>query len=105
MTAIDEFGDQLETTEAIKQVLKSLREEPARLLGDICREYQATGQPVPDHHLDIFGYLGEASTKALISLGLIAKQEGGRTALYAFAPTSAGLEQYEKLKADGFYGK
>ncbi len=105
MTAIDEFAMELQTTEVIKRVLKSLREEPARLLGDICREYRETGQPVPDHHLDLFGYLGEASTKALISLGLIAKQEGGRMSLYSFTPTRAGLEQYEKLKADGFYGK
>ncbi len=105
MTAIDEFAMELQTTEVIKRVLKSLREEPARLLGDICREYRETGQPVPDHHLDRFGYLGEASTKALISLGLIAKQEGGRVSLYSFAPTPAGLEQYEKIKAEGFYGK
>ena len=105
MSAIDDFTTLLETTEVMKQVLKSLKEEPAHLLGDICREYQSTGQPMPDHHLQFVGYMGEAALKALLSAGLIRRQPGGRLSLYCYEPTSEGLEQYEKLKADNFYQK
>ena len=40
MSAIDDFATLLEATEVIKQVLRNLKEEPAHLLGTICREYQ-----------------------------------------------------------------
>lgn len=51
----------------MKQVLKSLKEEPAHLLGDICQEYQRTGQSVPDHRLHFVGYLGEATFESAIA--------------------------------------
>jgi hypothetical protein len=105
MSAIDDFTALLETTEVMKQVLKSLKEEPAHLLGNICREYQRTGQPVPDHRLHFVGYMGEAALKALLSAGLIQRQAGGRLSLYCYEPTSEGFEQYERLKADNFYQK
>ncbi len=105
MTAIDDFAALLETTEVMKQVLKSLKEEPVHLLGNICREYERTGQPVPDHRLHFVGYLGEAAIKALLALGLIRQQSGGRLSLYSYEPTKEGLEQYERLKADGIYKK
>lgn len=103
MSAIDDFAALLETTEVMKQVLRSLKEEPAHLLGDICREYQKTGQSVPDHRLHFTGYLGEASLKALLSTGLIRQQPGGRLSLYSYKPSPEGLEQYERLKDEGFY--
>lgn len=105
MSAIDDFTALLETTEVMTQVLKSLKEEPAHLLGSICREYQRTGQPVPDHRLHFVGYMGEAALKALLSAGLIQRQAGGRLSLYCYEPTSEGFEQYERLKADNFYQK
>ncbi len=64
MSAIDDFAAVLENTEVMKQISKSLKEEPAHLLGDICWEYQRTGQSVPDHRLHFAGYLGEATLKA-----------------------------------------
>jgi hypothetical protein len=103
MSAIDDFTALMEKTEVMKQVLKSLKEEPAQLLGDICREYQKTGQPVPDHRLRFVGYMGEAALKALLSAGLIKRQSGGRLSLYCFEPTPEGLKQFEKLEADDFY--
>jgi len=103
MSAIDDLAARLEPTEVMKQVLKSLKEEPAHLLGDLCREYQRSGQSVPDHRLHFTGYLGEASLKALLAAGLIRQHPGGRLALYAYEPTPAGLEQYERLKAEGIY--
>jgi len=102
MDALDDFAALLEATEVMKQVIKSLKEEPAHLLGDICREYETTGQPVPDHHLHFAGYLGEASLKALISAELIRQHPGSRLALYSYEPTQKGLKQYERLKAGGF---
>jgi len=105
MSAVNDFVALIETTEIMKQVLKSLKEEPAHLLGDICREHQRTGQAVPDHRLHFVGYLGEATLRALLSAGLIRRQPGGRLSLYCYEPTPEGLEQYEKLKADGFYKK
>ena len=103
MSAIDDFAALVETTEVMKQVIKSLREEPAHLLGEICQNYQRTGHPVPDHRLHLTGYMGEAALKALLSIGLVKRHSGERTALYTYEPTAEGLAQYEKLKADGFY--
>lgn len=105
MSALDDLVALLESTDVMKQVRKSLKEEPAHLLGDVCREYQTTGQPVPDHHLHFAGYMGEAALKALLSAELIRRKPGGRLSLYSYEPTAKGLEQYEKLKADGFYKK
>ena len=103
MNAIDSFTVLLETTDVVKQLLKSLKESPAILLGDICREYQANSQPVPEHRLHLAGYIGEAALRALVSLDLVTRRPGARLSLYSYEPTLAGLEQYEKLKADGFY--
>ena len=67
MSAIDDFAALLDKTEVVKQVVESLREDPAHLLGSICGEYEKTGIPVPDHLLCFTGYIGEASLKALLS--------------------------------------
>jgi len=105
LAAIDDFAALLEGTDVMKQVLKTLREEPAHLLGQICQEHQATAQPVPDHHLTFYGYLGEAALKALIAAGLLTRQPGRRMSLYSYQPTQEGLQQYRRLEADGFYSK
>jgi hypothetical protein len=103
MSAIDDFVALVETTEVMKQVIRSLRQEPAHLLDEICQDYQRTGHPVPDHRLRFTGYMGEAALKALLSIGLVKRYSGGTTALYTYEPTAEGLAQYEKLRADGFY--
>lgn len=103
MGAFDDFADLLENTEVMKQVLKSLREEPAVLLGEIFREYERTGKPVPDHRLHFVGYLGEATLKALLAAGLINRHSGERLSLYAYEPTEKGQEEYQRLKDSGFY--
>ena len=102
MSALDDFTALLATTEVIKQVLKSLREEPALLLGHISREYERTGESVPDHRLLPGSFLGEDSLKALASAGLITK-EVGRHSVYSYEPTAVGREHYQKLEASGFY--
>ena len=104
MSVIDDFARLLEDTEVMKQMIKDLKEEPARLLGNICREYKRRGQkPVPDHNLQLVGHMGEAALKALLSAGLIRRQSGGVYALYLYEPTTEGTRQYERLEADGFY--
>ena len=101
MSTVDDFAALLEATEVMKQVLKSLKEEPAHLLGDICREYQRTGQSVPDHHLHFVGYMGEATLKALLSAGLIRRQSGGRLSHYSYEPTPEGLVPAGRLCGAG----
>ncbi len=103
MSAMDEFTTLIENTHVIQQAFRSLKEEPAHILGDICREYGVTGKPVPDHHFHYVGYLGEISVKALLSAGLIRQRPGGRVALYSYEPTPEGQKLSEKLKAEGFY--
>jgi len=105
MSAIDDFVGLIEATEVVKQVIRSLKEEPGHILSDICREYEKTGQSVPDHHLNLVGYLSEASLKALMAAELIRQQSGSRLSLYCYEPTPRGIEQYEKLRAAGFYQK
>lgn len=87
-------------TEVMKEMLQSLDKEPARLLSNICKEYEGTTQPVPDHHLHLSGYIGDISLKALISAGLIKLKPGTRQSLYCYEPTPEGLEQYKKLIRD-----
>jgi len=95
----------IQETETIKQVIRNLREEPAYLLGNICRQYEKTGHPVPEHQLNITGYLGEVSFKALLAAGLISQQPGGRICLYCYEPTQNELGQYRNLKDNGFSTK
>ena len=103
MTAIDDFAALLETTGPMQSLLKSLKEEPAQLLGDVCREYLRTKQVVPDHHLQMVGYLGESAALILIAAGLVKREPGGSSSIYAYTPTEEGARQYEKLKSGGFY--
>ncbi len=103
MTAIDDFAALLETTSPMKSLLKSLKEEPAQLLGDVCREYLRTKQAVPDHHLQMVGYLGESAALILIAAGMVKRGPGGSFSIYVYEPTEEGIRQFEKLKTDGFY--
>ena len=104
MSAFDDFSAILENTDVVKQALRILKEEPAFLLNEICREYEKNDrQPVPDHRLRSIGYMGEAAAKSLISAGLVKKQSGGFTSIFVYEPTKDGLKWWEKLKADGFY--
>lgn len=105
MSALDDFAARIESTDVMKQALRSLREEPARLLRDICREHGKAGQPVPYHRLQLIGYLGDTSLRALLAAGLVKQLPGDRTALYMYEPTKEGQEHYEKLQAEGFYKK
>lgn len=98
---LDDFLSLLGKTEIMKQVEKSLKEEPVHILGVICKEQEKTGRPVPDYRLHLSGYIGEISIKALLQAGQITQQSGGRVSIYAYSPTEAGLKQYQSLKKAG----
>ena len=103
MSALDDFIKLLDSTDVMQQLMDSLKQEPAYLLGEICREYGRTGNAVADHKLKLVGYMGEAALRALISARLITRTSGGVSSVYAYQPTEEGLKQYNKLKDEHFF--
>lgn len=100
MGVFEDFIAIVKATETIQSLLRSLEEEPVRLLGSICKEYESTGKPVPDHHLHLGGYFGEAVLRALVSASLITKDPGDRYAVCSYKPTEAGINYYEGMLAE-----
>jgi hypothetical protein len=99
MGAIEDFCALIEATDVIRQIINSLKEEPAHLLAVICRDYETAHEPVPDHRVHATGYMGEAALSALISAGMVNRHSGGGMSLYAYEPTANGLAQHQNLKA------
>ena len=97
MGAFEDFVDVVKQTETMQALLQSLEREPAKLLAAICREYEATNKAVPDHHLNLAGYFGEAMLRALVSANLITKEKEDRFALYGYKPTEEGLKYYRAM--------
>ncbi len=97
MGASEEFIDVVKKTETMQALLQSLEREPAKLLAAICREYEVTSKAVPDHHLNLSGYFGEAILRALLSANLISRQREDRFALYGYKPTEMGLKYYKAM--------
>jgi len=97
MGAFEDFVDAIKQTETMQALLQNLEKEPAKLLAAICREYEATNKAVPDHHLNLAGYFGEAMLRALVSANLITKEPEDRFALYVYKPTEAGLKYYKAM--------
>jgi hypothetical protein len=97
MGAFENFVDVVKQTETMQALFQNLEKEPAKLLAAICREYEATKKAVPDHHLNLAGYFGEAMLRALVSADLIARERGDRFSLYGYKPTEAGLKFYKAM--------
>ena len=97
MGAFEDFVGVVKQTETMQALFQSLEKEPAKLLVAICREYEATKKAVPDHHLNLSGYFGEAILRALVSANLITREREDRFALYGYKPTEAGLEYYRAM--------
>ena len=97
MGAFEDFVDLVKKTETMQAVLQSLESEPAKLLSTICREYEATNKSVPDHHLNLAGYFGEAMLRALVSASLVTKEAEDRFSLYGYKPTKTGLKYYKAM--------
>ena len=100
MGAFEDFVDVIKKTQTMQELLKSLEEEPAKLLGSICREYEKTNKAVPDHHLHLSGYFGEAMLRALLVANLVTKKAEDRFSLYGYTPTEAGLKYYKGMVAE-----
>jgi hypothetical protein len=97
MGVFEDFIDVVKQTEPMQALLQNLEREPAKLLAAICREYEVTNKAVPDHHLNLAGYFGEAMLRALVSANLITKEPEDRFALYGYKPTEAGLKFYKAM--------
>jgi len=97
MGAFEDFTDVVKKTETMQGLLKSLENEPAKLLGIVCREYEATSKAVPDHHLDLTGYFCEAMLRGLVSANLITRERADRYSLYSYKPTEEGLRHYRAM--------
>ena len=97
MDVFEDFTGLINQTETMQALLQSLEREPAKLLVAICREYRATNKAVPDHHLNLAGYFGEAMLRVLISAHLVTREREDRFSLYAYRPTEAGLKYYEAM--------
>lgn len=102
MGAYEDLIERLRQTDVMQQVLAALEKEPVTLLYTICKEYEASNEPVPDHHLPVSGYLKEVAVRTLLSGGLLERQPGGRLSVYSYRPTSEGMECYRRLVGDGW---
>jgi hypothetical protein len=97
MGAFEDFVEVIKQTETMQSLLQGLEKEPAKLLAVVCREYEANNKAVPDHHLNLSGYFGEAILRALVSANLITREREDRFALYGYKPTEAGLKYYRAM--------
>jgi hypothetical protein len=97
MGAFEDFVEVVKRTETMQALFQSLEREPAKLLAAICREYEVTNKAVPDHHLNLAGYFGEAILRALVSANLITREREDRFYLYGYKPTEAGLRYYKAM--------
>jgi hypothetical protein len=97
MGGFEDFIDVVKQTEPMQALFQSLEREPAKLLAAICREYEVTNKAVPDHHLNLAGYFGEAILRALVSANLITREQEDRFYLYGYKPTEAGLRYYKAM--------
>jgi len=102
-SAQHKFLNRIKKTEVVDYLLKSLDEEPVRLLGVICRTYEKTGQPVADHQIHPSGYIGEIALKALVTAGLVKMLPGQRHALFLYEPTEEGIEVFKDMEKEGAY--
>ncbi len=101
MGAFEDFVDEVRKTETVQALLRGLEWEPAKLLAAICREYEATNRPVPDHHLDLAGYFSEAMLRALVSADMVTREAEDRHYLYSYKPTEVGLRHYRAMLEEG----
>jgi hypothetical protein len=97
MVAFEDFVDLVKKTETMQALLQNLEREPAKLLAAVCREYEATNKAVPDHHLNLAGYFGEAMLRSLVSANLVTREQEDRFSLYGYKPTEAGLKYYKAM--------
>ncbi len=100
MTVNEQFSARIRETDTMRELIRSLDEEPARLLQRICSRYQETGRPVADHYLQLTGYFGEAMLRVLVKARYVDRVSGGRGALNAYQPTEDGIEVFRHMREE-----
>ena len=100
MRVIEEFRDRIRQTDTMQSLVRSMDEEPAALLDSICRRYESTGRPVPDHYLQLTGFFAETMLRVLSKAGLLECQSGGRDSLLVYEPTPDGLELWKRMQTE-----
>lgn len=105
MGSFEEFDTALHGTKIVQRVRRSLTIEATQALQQICREFERTGKPLPDHHLSSGGYMGEMIVKALIEAGLIEETEAERRAVRQYGPTERGRAFYRALLEENAFAQ
>jgi hypothetical protein len=100
MQATDEFRQRIRQTDTMQTLVRSLDEEPAALLDSICRRYEATGRPVPDHYLQLTGFFAETMLRVLSKAGLVDCKSGERDALLVYEPTAQGFDLWKRMTSE-----
>jgi hypothetical protein len=100
MRATQEFQDRIRQTDTMQTLVRSLDEEPAALLDSICRRYESTGRPVPDHYLQLTGFFAEAMLRVLSKATLVECRSGERDSLLVYEPTAEGLDLWKRMSAE-----
>lgn len=100
MTVCDEFSARIRDSETMKELIRSLDEEPVLLLQRICSRHEETGRPVADHYLQLTGYFGETMLRVLMQADLIERVPGGRGSLNAYQPTSDGMRFCHTMRGE-----
>ncbi len=100
MTVHEEFAARIRETDTMRELIRSLDDEPARLLQRICSRFVETERPVADHYLQLTGYFGETMIRVLVRAGFIDRVSGGRGALNAYQPTADGLDFYRRMREE-----
>ena len=106
MAAINDFGAAVRETPVVERMLESMVIEASQALRDICKTFQATGEPMGGHHLPAGGYMGEMIVRMLIDANLIEEVEGQeRGYLHRYKPTKDGEKTYATLDKEGAYAR
>lgn len=100
MTAYAEFVNRIHQTDTMRELMRSLDEEPTKLFLRICSRHEETGRAVADHYLQLTGYFGEIMLRVLMGAALIHRVSGGRGALLAYEPTEEGMQLYRGMKEE-----
>lgn len=100
MTVHDELGAMVRETDSVQSLLRGLEAESIKALSTICGEFESTGRGVPDHHLNLIGYLGELALRALTAADLISRENGDRLSICRYRPTEKGLSYYRRLLSE-----
>jgi hypothetical protein len=100
MGAREDLAALLRDTETVQSLVRGLEAESTKMLASICAEFESTDKGVPDHHLHVVGYLGDAALRALLSAQLIDREPGDRLSICRYRPTEKGLSCYRALVAE-----